>query len=102
MLEILNEIDAALPLGIGIASAAKPAGMTESTFSRRFSALNGISFSEYVTDGKIRHAIFLLQTTDLKMLDVALSSGFESLSGFYDAFKKRTGMTPAKYFETEQ
>ena len=101
MLEILDDIDANLINGVSLSSAAKKAGMTESTFSRRFSAINGISFKQYVVEKKIQRAIRLLQTTNAKMIDIALDSGFDSISGFYAAFKKITGTTPSNFCEPD-
>jgi len=101
MLEILDDIDANLATGVNLRSEAEKAGMTESTFSRHFSAINGISFKQYVVEKKIQRAIRLLQTTNAKMIDIALDSGFDSISGFYAAFKKVTGTTPSRYFEPD-
>ena len=75
--------------------------MTESSFSRRFSAVNGISFKQYVIEKKIQRAIFLLQTTNRKVIDIASECGFDSISGFYDSFKRITGTTPNKFTEIE-
>ena len=96
MLEVMNYIDGNVTEGISLGKAAKRAGMSESAFSRRFVAMNGISFKRYVMEKKTQKAVHLLNTTDLKMIDVALGSGFESVSGFYEAFKKITGTTPKK------
>ena len=41
-------------------------------------------------------ALEMLKTTDLKVVDVAYECGFNSISGFYDTFKKITGTTPDK------
>ena len=99
MLEIMDYIDSNITTGISLSAVAKKAGMTESSFSRRFSAVNGISFKKYVIEKKLQQAMHLLQTTNRKMIDIALDSGFDSVSGFYDAFKKRTGTTPGKFTE---
>lgn len=101
MLELMDYIDSNITRGISLSAVAKKAGMTESSFSRRFSAINGISFKKYVVKKKIQRAIHLLQTTNQKMIDIALDSGFDSVSGFYDAFKKQTGTTPSKFTEYE-
>ena len=101
MLEIMDYIDANIQNGISLQAAAEKAGMTESAFSRRFSEINGISFKQYVVEKKIQRAITLLQTTDRKILDIAMDCGFESISGFYSAFRKKTGTTPANFSETE-
>ena len=99
MLELMDYIDSNIATGISLSAAAKKAGMTESSFSRRFSSINGISFKKYVVEKKIQRAIWLLQTTNHKIIDIALDSGFDSISGFYDAFKKQTGTTPNKFSE---
>lgn len=97
--EYIDYIDAHITSGINLSAVAQKAGMTESAFSRRFSAVNGISFKQYLMEKKIQRAIGLLQTTDRKMVDIALDCGFDSVSGFYNAFKKKTGTTPNKFTE---
>jgi two-component system response regulator YesN len=97
ILEIMDDIDANIADGISLRGAAEKAGLTESTLSRQFSEINGISFKQYVVEKKIQRAIFLLQTTNRKMIDIALDSGFDSISGFYSAFRKKTGTTPNKF-----
>ncbi len=99
MLELMDYIDANIANEISLAAAAKMAGMTESAFSRRFSAINGISFKQYLVERKIERAIFLLRNTDRKMIDIAQDCGFDSISGFYSAFRKKTGTTPSKFHE---
>jgi AraC-like DNA-binding protein len=97
MLELLDYIDENVTNNINLRMVAAKAGMTESTFSRHFSAMNGISFQQYVLEKKLQQAFTLLRTTNKKMIDVALDSGFDSVSGFYAAFKKKTGTTPNKF-----
>ena len=99
LLELMDYIDANIANGISLAAVAQRAGMTQSAFSRRFSAVNGISFKEYLIERKIERAIFLLRNTNRKMIDIAQDSGFDSISGFYSAFKKKTGTTPSKFSE---
>lgn len=101
MMELMDYIDSHISNGISLSAAAKKAGMSESSFSRRFSALNGISFKQYIIEKKIQRAISLLQTTNQKVIDIASESGFDSISGFYDAFKRQTGTTPNKFTESE-
>lgn len=101
MLELMDYIDANIAEGISLAAVAQRAGMTQSAFSRRFSAANGISFKQYIVERKIERAIFLLRNTNRKMSDIALDCGFDSLSGFYSAFKKQTGTTPGDFFRSD-
>ncbi len=101
LLMLMEEIDRDIAKGLRLQAIARKAGMSESAFSRRFSAANGISFKQYSIEKKLRQAILLLKTTDLKMIDIAMECGFESVSGFYDAFKKKTGTTPSRFLHTE-
>lgn len=57
----------------------------------------GMSLWEYVIRLRVSHAQRLLITTDLKVLDIALESGFGSVSCFYEAFERYCGTTPKKY-----
>jgi AraC-like DNA-binding protein len=57
----------------------------------------GMSIWEYVVGLRISHAQRLLITTDAKILEVSLESGFQTPSRFYDAFLSSVGCTPRAY-----
>lgn len=97
MIDILDYIDSKISERISLSDAARLTGFTESSFSRWFARVNGVSFKKYVMAKKIDRAMLLLETTDMKVVDVAYECGFDSISGFYDAFKKITGTTPNKF-----
>lgn len=97
MLKALDYIDAHITEKISLAEVAKLSGFTESSFSRHFTKAFGVTFKKYVMSKRIEHAISLLENTDYKVVDVALESGFDSISGFYDTFRKITGTTPNKF-----
>ena len=101
MMYVLDYLDSNMTEKITLSRIARETGFTESSFSRWFAQWNGISFKRYVLTRKIELAVRAIETTDMKMLDVAASCGFESISGFYDAFKKITGTTPGKYSSGE-
>ena len=56
-----------------------------------------VNLWEYVTRLRVSHAQRLLVTTDLRVLDVALESGFSSLAPFYNAFARYCGMRPLAF-----
>jgi AraC-like DNA-binding protein len=57
----------------------------------------GLGIVDYLTQHRIWHAQRLLATTDAKVLDLALESGFGSASRFYEAFQKICGLSPKQY-----
>jgi AraC family transcriptional regulator, melibiose operon regulatory protein len=61
----------------------------------------GITMIDCVTQHRVTHAQRLLATTDVKIIDVALGSGFVSLSRFYEAFGKWCGCSPKEYRRTQ-
>lgn len=96
MIGILDRIEEKAGIGVSLSEAARTVGLSESAFSRSFSKHFGISFKRYIMIKKTEKAVKLLKTTDLKVVDVAYECGFNSISGFYDTFKKITGTTPDK------
>jgi AraC-like DNA-binding protein len=58
---------------------------------RLFRRLTGISVWEYVLRLRVAHAQRLLITTNKKIADLAMESGFGSVAPFYAAFKKWGG-----------
>lgn len=56
-----------------------------------------MSLRQYLVDLRIRRAAKLLRATNLPVTDIAYEVGFESLSGFYAAFRRRMGAPPARF-----
>lgn len=57
----------------------------------------GTTLIEYLTHHRISHAQRLLATTEEKIVEVALKSGFNSISRFNEAFRRACGCTPGQY-----
>jgi AraC family transcriptional regulator, melibiose operon regulatory protein len=57
----------------------------------------GMPIIAYITQHRISHAQRLLATTDMKILDVALASGFTAVSRFNEAFRAICGAAPRQY-----
>ncbi|MCI0743907.1 MAG: helix-turn-helix domain-containing protein [Verrucomicrobia subdivision 3 bacterium] len=55
------------------------------------------TLSDYLTRYRIAQAQRLLATTDEKVIDVALESGFRTPSRFYEAFQRACGCSPSHY-----
>ncbi|HVU32576.1 MAG TPA: helix-turn-helix domain-containing protein [Opitutaceae bacterium] len=62
----------------------------------------GTTLIEYLTQHRVSHAQRLLATGDMKIVDVAFSSGFTSISRFNDAFRRACGCSPRQYRQVHQ
>ncbi len=65
--------------------------------SQLFTQHTGISLHQYLLRIRIRQALYLLQTTELSVSEVAGRVGFGSTSYFCQYFKKSTGYSPASF-----
>lgn len=70
-----------------VPAIAADAGLHPKYLMRVFKKQCGVSVWEYVTRLRVSHAQRLLITTDAKVVDVALESGFASVAPFYQAFQ---------------
>ncbi len=68
-----------------------------SYFSTLFKHEMGVTFTDYLNELKIEHASDLLSTTNLSIIDISLSAGFDDQSYFTKVFKKAKGVTPKQY-----
>ncbi len=65
--------------------------------SRYFKRTVGLSFLAYVNMYRIDHACYLLENTQLSILECALESGFTSIRSFNRNFKEYLGQTPRQF-----
>ena len=80
-----------------LASVASALGYTEKYMSQCLSSLPRINFRLLINSLRVDHAKILLVTTELKIIDVALESGFSNERTMQRAFREILGMTPAEY-----
>ena len=82
---------------LSLADIAASAGLHVNYASTLFRAVFGLSLGEYVLQHRLAHAQRLLLTTRRPVLEIALESGFGSVSRFYAAFGKACKVTPLAY-----
>lgn len=80
-----------------VARMVKRSQLPERTFKRRFRAATGYAPIEYVQTLRIEEAKQMLEASDAATDTVALSVGYEDPAFFRRLFKRRTGITPARY-----
>jgi AraC-like DNA-binding protein len=82
---------------ISLKKAASLIHLSESAFCKYFKRASGKTFSNYTNDIRIAHACELLIETDKPISEIALQSGFESLSYFNRVFLAKKKLRPREY-----
>jgi len=76
---------------------ARSVGLTPSYFGKLFSRETGMSFTDYLTDYRIKKAKTLLLTTTKNISEIAFEVGFSNLSHFGFVFKKLEKVSPRSF-----
>ncbi len=80
-----------------VAKMIELSGLTKRTFMRRFIRATGFKPVDYVQYLRIEEAKQLLETTQTAIEEVSAEVGYEDPSYFRRLFKKKAGVSPAKY-----
>ena len=76
---------------------AKTVGLHPNSAMSLFKKAFGTTLVDYLIHHRVSHAQRLLATTDMKVVDVAFDSGFNSISRFNEAFRRGCGCSPREY-----
>ncbi len=93
----IDYIEANLDFDITLAQVATAAGISQWHFQRIFKALTNETLKTYIRSRRLANALEKLLVTNTKIIDIALSAGFESQESFTRVFKKTFDMTPNEY-----
>jgi AraC-like DNA-binding protein len=93
---VLDYIDSNFNEQIYLSQLSKMANMNTDAFSRYFKKCNGITVCRYIKNKRIARAIDLIESTDLKILDIAFRCGYENMANFYKSFRAVTGKHPSE------
>lgn len=79
-----------------IAAMASVAGMSRTTFAKRFSSLLEMPPMQYLTQWRVSQARIMLQNRQLSVAAIAEQLGYKSEPAFRKLFKRITGVGPGK------
>ena len=82
---------------IRMSQVALAFNISPSHFSTVFRKEFGITYRDYISKLRIKHAKQLLRTTNLKCSEISFRSGFKDSHYFSIVFKKKTGLTPLQF-----
>ena len=95
----LTHIDSDLTADLSLKSLAELLGVNSSYLSTLFKKETGSTLTEYVNRKRVEHAIFLLNSTNLQIQEIAAACGIPDVNYFTKIFKKQVGNTPKEYRE---
>jgi AraC-like DNA-binding protein len=75
-------------------------GLSSSRLAHLFRDEVGKSVRSYIVERRLTSAAWLIVQTDERISQIAYGVGFNDISNFNHAFKKKYGMSPGKYRET--
>lgn len=99
LLKMLGALPSCDLVDLDFSELVRQMGCTPRHLSRVFREVVGMSFREKQAQVRLLRAQELLATTQSKVVEVALESGYQSLSLFNLMFKRRFGLSPARWRE---
>lgn len=82
---------------LSLEQVAAEVHLTPEYFSRIFKDEMGLTFVNYLTDLRLQHSVQMLETTALRVQNIAQAVGYPNVSYFSTIFKKKYGMSPYEY-----
>lgn len=82
---------------ISLKEIAALVNMSPSSVCRYFKQKTKINFWDYLNNYRIDMVVLMMLKTDDYISEICYSCGFNNISNFNRAFKKRIGMSPSEY-----
>ena len=83
-------------------TVAEDLDMSRRRFTQLFREVTGETWADHLAGLRVDYARQLLEGTDRSVVAIAFESGFEEVSSFYRAFKRKTGMAPNQWRQTHR
>ena len=84
-------------VGGSLTDAARLLHCDVAWLSREIKRRTGRTYTELLQERRLRQAAWLLEHTNQRICDIALSVGYENISYFHRIFQKRFSLSPKKY-----
>ncbi|WP_432498326.1 helix-turn-helix domain-containing protein [Kineococcus gypseus] len=94
---VVEHLHAHLEEEVGLAECAALVHTSRAHFLRAFTAATGLTPHRYLVALRMDRAARLLRSTDLAVLDVAVSCGYAGTGHFAGTFRRHHGTTPSAY-----
>ena len=95
VLGVIAMMEAHLDAPLASPVLAARAGLSVRQIERLFDTHLGMAPQDYYRRLRVERARALIETTDLRVLDIALATGFDSASALARTFRRTFGASPA-------
>ncbi len=85
---------------ISLQQMASAAGLSTNYFNQMFRRSTGQAAHQFVMEARVEHAKDLLKSPNLRVIDVAVSCGFQTSQHFARVFRSICSVTPTEYRRT--
>ncbi|WP_314067914.1 AraC family transcriptional regulator [uncultured Vagococcus sp.] len=85
---------------ITLAQISQEVGYTVPYLSKLFKQFTGITIMDYVNKLRLEQAIYLMRTTNKKLIDISFEAGFPNPKSFRKCLKDEFQVTPQDYLKT--
>lgn len=97
MAKAIRYIDENFCENLTLSGVCKHFAISKTYFCHLFKLITGKTFTEYLTDLRIRAAMVMLEDPNLSITEISEKLGFSNTSYFSKIFKKYTGCLPKEY-----
>lgn len=84
------------------ATVAEMVGYSPKYLSSLFKKKMGVTYTEYLREMRIKHAVFLIENGVSSVKNVALLSGYRDALYFSKLFAKQVGISPKEYIKSHE
>lgn len=91
---ILDTIEGGQHVEINLEELSKEFGLSYFYLSRTFKKITGLNFTDFILKLRLNKALSLLLNTDIKIIDIAYYSGFQSVKNLNNNFIKIFNISP--------
>ncbi len=98
--KVITAIDADMSANLTLRHFAQMLNVSGSYLSSLFKKETGQTLTEYINSRRIRHAMHLLETSNLQIQTIAQNCGIVDVQYFSKVFKRIAGCTPKEYRES--
>lgn len=101
MIQIADYINKNYSTKISLSFLAEKFSLSKYYLCKLFKKSIGFTFSDFLNNVRITEAKKMLETTDLKVAEIASKTGYNDIAYFSRVFKKNMGISPLKYRKSQ-